>query len=84
MKNPLYAYFIRRFPGPGTGNYAFQPLRGLPAQLIGGSVWYVQRPIREFAVAPQVYSNHAIPFAGVGGLQHGQIALQGLINPSGT
>lgn len=78
-----YNWIARRYPDPGSGNYAFVPGFTLPSYpAIGGPGKLTQRQLCPIQ-PPQRYQYQNIPLAGYGGLQAGQIALQGLLVPPG-
>lgn len=76
----LYRYTPRRYPTPGTGNYAFEPkfsLSKFPLLAGPGKVTMGQiNPLQP----PQTYYYMQAPTAGLGGVQAGQIVGQPLLS----
>jgi hypothetical protein len=63
-----YGFKDTRQPGPGTQEYAFQPLFFLPPNaLLGYGGVNVQRALREYPANPQIFHNIKVTNASAGG-----------------
>lgn len=74
----LYKYTPKRLPGPGTGNFAFEPEFGLPVQLAGGPGTAYFRGFR-VTQPQQPYYGQQQTIIGLEGIQAGSIVGQSLI-----
>lgn len=65
---------------PGAGNYVFEPAYSLvPYSVQGRSTMAGNSPAA--LQSPQVWYRQATPVVGIGGVQAGQLAYQGLLAP---
>jgi hypothetical protein len=74
----LYNFTPKRLPGPGTGNFAFEPGFSLPAQVAGGPGTSYRRGFKPLA-PPQSYFGQQQTIIGLEGIPAGSIVGQGLI-----
>lgn len=73
----LYNYTPKRLPGPGTGNFAFEPGFGLPAYAAANGVRYTRgfKTIQE----PQAYYGQQQTVIGMEGVNAGSFVGSPLI-----
>lgn len=74
----MYKYTPRRLPGPGTGNFAFEPEFSLPKYLAGGPGTSYRRGFRVTQPAQSYYGQEQV-IIGLEGIQAGSIGGQPLI-----
>lgn len=68
---------------PGAESAVFEPAFTLPVLWAFGASVMAGAPFRP-TQPPQVWQNHSIPVAGLGGLFAGQFFSQGLVDPLDT
>ncbi len=73
----MYRFAPQRLPGPGVGNYAFEPEYSLPAQSVNGAGIQVLGQLLHNG-PPQSYYFQRQGINGLGGIVTGQIILQPL------
>jgi hypothetical protein len=79
----IYNYHEGDLFAPGAQNWVFEPNFELPLQTIWG-FGFIRNPNTFNPIQPpQVYARANVQANGVGGLQAGELQLQGLINPEG-
>jgi len=81
MAPAFYQFYPHRMPSPGSQNWIFEPKFGLPLHAIADRGVFPAHQFKSAIQPPQVWYNQAVPQAGYGGLQAGQIVGQGLIAP---
>lgn len=76
----LYQFHKGEIILPGAEAYVFQQPQTLPIVLLRGAGSHAGQ--MQVLAGPQIYANLAIPVSSLGGIQHGQMAMQPLIDPS--
>lgn len=79
----IYQYHEGALFGPGSGNFVFEPQFELPLLTIWGR-GFIRNPNTFNPIQPpQIWSQPNVQQNGIGGLQAGTVALEGLIDPNG-